>query len=474
MNQIPVKDITPKSKNNGAPETYDLYAKRVHIYVKYYKGFFKNFRTISGFIMLAMFYGFSWLQWNGQQAVLFDLPNRQFHVFNFTFWPQDFILLSWLLIILAFVLFFVTVFAGRLWCGYACPQFVWTWFFIWAERVTEGDRNVRMRRDKQPMSTEKFLRKAAKHCLWLLIAAATGVAFVGYFSPIRELIPDLLTWNLGPWETWWIGFFLVATYANAGWLREQVCIYMCPYARFQSVMFDQDTLVISYDEVRGENRGKRKKNFDYKAAGMGDCIDCGNCVHVCPVGIDIRDGLQYECVACGACVDACDDIMDRMGYDRGLIRYTTEHALEGGKTHILRPRLIGYFVAMCAMFIAFGYTLYARIPLEVDIIRDRGQLYIEASNGTIENAYMLKLANKSQQDHRYSIEVSGIDGLKMISTSEVEIRSGELLDHPVRLQIKPAYLERPNYNIMFHVKALDDEDISIDEENRFIGPTNRR
>ncbi|MEH6579198.1 MAG: cytochrome c oxidase accessory protein CcoG [Amphritea sp.] len=472
MNQIPVKDVTPKGNNQ--PETFDLYAKREHIYVKYYKGLFKNFRTISGFMMLAMFYGFSWLQWDGHQAVLFDLPNRQFHVFGFTFWPQDFILLSWLLIILAFVLFLVTVFAGRMWCGYACPQFVWTWFFMWAERVTEGDRNQRMRQDKQPWSANKAARKTAKHGLWLVIATATAVAFVGYFTPIRELSPAVLSWNLGPWETWWIGFLTVATYANAGWLREQVCIYMCPYARFQSVMFDQDTLIISYDEVRGENRGKRKKNTNYKAQGMGDCIDCGYCVHVCPVGIDIRDGLQYECIACGACVDACDDIMDRMGYDRGLIRYTTEHGLEGGKTHILRPRLIGYFAVLCVMFIAFGYSLFTRIPLEVDILRDRGQLYVEASNGTIENVYTLKLANKSQDVHRYSIDVSGLDGLELIGTNEVEIQPGELLDYPVRLQADPRFLERPNYDIIFRVQALDDESILLEQENRFIGPSTLR
>jgi len=472
MNQIPVKDVTPKNKSKS--ESYDLYAKREHIYVKYYKGLFKNFRTISGFMMLVMFYGFSWIQWDGHQAVLFDLPNRQFHVFGFTFWPQDFMLLSWLLIILAFVLFFVTVFAGRLWCGYACPQFVWTWFFMWAERVTEGDRNKRMRLDKQPWNGDKIARKAAKHVLWLVIAGVSAIAFVGYFTPIRELTPAVVSWNLGPWETWWIGFITVATYANAGWLREQVCIYMCPYARFQSVMFDQDTLVISYDETRGENRGKRKKNADYKAQGMGDCIDCDNCVHVCPVGIDIRDGLQYECVACGACVDACDDIMDRMGYERGLVRYTTEHALDGGTTHILRPRLIGYFICLCAMFIAFSYTLFTRIPLEVDILRDRGQLYVEASNGMIENVYTLKLANKSQQDHDYKIEVSGVDGLTMLAKDVVTIRSGELLDYPVSLHADPRFLERPNYDIMFKVQALDDESILIEEENRFIGPGKRR
>ena len=471
MNQIPVKDVTPPKK--GEKETFDLYAKREHIYVKFYKGFFKNFRIISGAIMLLMFYGFSWIQWDGHQAVLFDLPNRQFHVFGLTFWPQDFMLLSWLLIILAFTLFFVTVFAGRLWCGYACPQFVWTWLFIWAERVAEGDRNQRMKLDKAEWDATKIRKKFIKHALWLVIAITSAIAFVGYFSPIRELIGDVASFSLGPWETWWIGFISVATYANAGWLREQVCIYMCPYARFQSVMFDQDTLVISYDEKRGESRGSRKKSSDYKAEGLGDCIDCGNCVHVCPVGIDIRDGLQYECVACGACVDACDDIMDRMGYERGLVRYTTEHQLDGNTTHILRPRLIGYFVVLIAMFAAFSYTIWNRIPLEVDILRDRGQLYNETASGMIENVYKLKLANKEQSDHTYKISVTGIDGMKLMTEPVVKISAGELLDYPIRIHVDPASLSKPTYDIEITVEAIDNPSISITEDNRFIGPAPR-
>lgn len=470
MNQIPVKDVTPKGKS----ETVSLYAEREHIYVKFYKGLFKNLRIISGAVMLVMFYSFSWLQWDGRQAVLFDLPNRQFHVFGMTFWPQDFMLLSWLLIILAFVLFFVTVFAGRLWCGYACPQFVWTWFFIWAERFAEGDRNQRMKLDKAPWDATKVRKKAVKHFLWAVIAITSAIAFVGYFSPIRELIVDVANFSLGPWETWWIGFIAVATYANAGWLREQVCIYMCPYARFQSVMFDQDTLIISYDEKRGESRGKRKKNADYKAEGLGDCIDCDNCVHVCPVGIDIRDGLQYECVACGACIDACDDIMERMGYEKGLVRYTTEHQLEGNKTHVLRPRLIGYFIVLMAMCIAFGYTLFSRVPLEVDILRDRGQLYNETSSGKIENVYKLKLANKEQQDHQYRISVSGVEGMQLITEPVVSIRAGELLDYPIRIHVDPADLKQANQTIMITVEALDNSSIKISEENRFIGPAPRR
>lgn len=468
-NQIPIKDVT-----KGKKESYDLYADREHIYVKNYQGFFKKLRTLSSALMLLMFFTFSWIQWDGRQAVLFDLPNRQFHVFGMTFWPQDFMLLSWLLIILAFTLFFVTVFAGRLWCGYACPQFVWTWLFIWAERITEGDRNQRMKLDKAPWSTSKGRKKFLKHLLWIAIALASAIAFVGYFSPIRELLPNVLSFSLGPWEAWWIGFITVATYANAGWLREQVCIYMCPYARFQSVMFDQDTLIISYDEARGETRGKRSKKIDYKAAGLGDCIDCQHCVHVCPVGIDIRDGLQYECVACGACVDACDDIMSRMGYEPGLVRYTTEHQLEGNHTKLLRPRLIGYFVVLLIMCSAFAYTIFSRIPLELDIIRDRGQLYNEASNGMIENVYQLKLANKEQVDHQYRIAVSGIEGMQLITEPQITIKAGELLNYPIRIHVAPEKLKHSNQPIEISIQALDDPSIQVSEENRFLGPLPKR
>lgn len=465
MSKIPVKDVTHEKV------VVSLYAEREHIYVKFYKGLFKNLRVISSALMLIAFYGASWLQFDGRQAIHFDLPGRQFHVFGQTFWPQDFMLLSWLLIILAFTLFFVTVFAGRLWCGYSCPQFVWTWFFIWAERITEGDRNARMKLDKQPMSANKFWRKTAKHAIWMLIAASTSIAFMGYFTPIRELIPNILVLDLGPWETWWLAFFAVATYGNAGWLREQVCIYMCPYARFQSVMFDQDTLIISYDEKRGETRGSRKRDADYKAEGLGDCIDCNHCVHVCPVGIDIRDGLQYECVACGACVDACDDIMERMGYEKGLVRYTTEHELEGKTTHLIRPRLVGYLVALLAMMTAFGFVLMTRTPLEVDIIRGRGDLYTISSEGLIRNSYSVKIANKSQQDTRYRVSFDGLENGLLVGVDEVNVEAGELYDHTVLIEIDPRALEKSNYEIVFEVTAVNDPAIRATSESRFIGPS---
>jgi len=420
--------------------------------------------------MLILFYGSPWLQWNGRQAILFDLPNRQFHVFNATFWPQDFMLLSGLLIILAFVLFVVTVFAGRLWCGYACPQFVWTWLFIWAERIAEGDRNQRIKQDKKPMTKPLFLRKSAKHFIWFFLAVTTALAFVGYFTPIRELTPSFLNFELGPWEFWWIGFIAVATYGNAGWLREQVCIYMCPYARFQSVMFDSDTLIISYDEKRGENRGKRSRKTDHKAAGLGDCIDCHHCVNVCPTGIDIRDGLQVECVACGACVDACDDIMTRVGYEKGLIKYTTENQLNGGSTKIIRPKLIAYFVIVLGMMAYFAYIIFDRVPIEVDVHRDRGQLFTQVSEQIIENSYSLKIANKSNQDHKYTITITGIIGIELISRASIFVEAGKLIDYPIQVRANTDEISKRNTDIIIQVKSDSNAEIHSEIESRFIAP----
>ncbi|MFB9885040.1 cytochrome c oxidase accessory protein CcoG [Balneatrix alpica] len=473
MSRIPLKEVpSNKPAKDAAVQTYDLYQKREHIYTKAFTGIFRNLRMLTGWLLLVGFFGTSWLQWEGRQAVLFDLPNRQFHIFGTTFFPQDFMLLSWLLIILAFTLFFVTVFAGRLWCGYTCPQSVWTWIYMWVEKVTEGDRNQRMKLDKQPMSAGKFRKKALKHSLWLLIAAATAVAFVGYFSPIRELIPAIASLDLGPWEMWWLFFFTLATYGNAGWLREQVCIYMCPYARFQSVMFDKDTLIISYDTARGEPRGKRKKSADYQAEGLGACIDCDSCVHVCPVGIDIRDGLQYECIGCAACIDVCDDIMERMGYEKGLIRYTTEEALEGGKTHILRPRLIGYGVVLLIMFGAFIWGISSRVPLQLDILRDRQQLYVEVQDNKVENLYTLRIANKTQHPQSYELSVSGAPGLAVIGGQHLQLQANEVLTHNLRLQMDKTQLPAASFDVHFTLTTSDGS-LSLTETNRFIGPSNR-
>eukprot|EP01132_Coremiostelium_polycephalum_P018255 gene18255-21782_t len=331
---------------------------------------------------------------------------------------RDFILLSALLIICAFGLFAITVFAGRVWCGYTCPQSSFTWLFMWCEKVTEGERNQRIKLQAAPWSLDKLARRSAKHTLWLGISVLTWLTFVGYFTPIRPLAEELLTWQMGGVSLFWVLFFTGATYINAGWLREAVCMHMCPYARFQSVMFDKDTLTISYDVARGENRGPRKRDVQPADVGLGDCIDCQLCVQVCPTGIDIRDGLQMECIGCAACIDACDSIMDKMGYARGLVSYTSEHQLQGGKTHLLRPRLIGYSAVLLVMI---------------------GALVV--ADGLIENIYSLKVINKTQQRQDYRLELMDGDGFQLQGKTEISLAPGEITDVPVSVAMtaeKPA------------------------------------
>ncbi|MDX2351272.1 cytochrome c oxidase accessory protein CcoG [Stutzerimonas xanthomarina] len=467
--QIPVRNVTPPSKSEASG---DLYAAREKIYTRAFSGLFRNLRLAGGALLFVLYFGTVWLTWNGRQAVWWDLPERKFYIFGATFWPQDFILLSALLIICAFGLFFITVFAGRVWCGYTCPQSVFTWVFMWAEKVTEGDRNQRMKLDKAPMSANKFMRKAAKHSIWLAVSLAIGITFVGYFTPIRDLVPDLVTLQVGGWALFWVGFFTLATYGNAGYLREQVCIYMCPYARFQSVMFDKDTLIVSYDPRRGERRGPRKKDADYKAMGLGDCIDCTMCVQVCPTGIDIRDGLQIECIGCAACIDACDTIMDKMNYPRGLISYTTEHNLSGQKTHLVRPRLIGYAVALTAMMGVFAYAVSDRALVKLDVLKDR-VLYRENEQGRIENVYTLKVMNKAQSEQTFIIEAVGLEGLQYEGRNEVRAEAGELVTVPVELSVAPEQLPSSTNEIIFHIRSADDSSIEDEAESRFIGPSIR-
>ncbi|PTU80355.1 cytochrome c oxidase accessory protein CcoG [Pseudomonas indoloxydans] len=467
--QIPVQDVTPPTAKNAG---VDLYASREKIYTRAFTGLFRNLRLAGGALLFLLYFGTVWLNWEGRQAVWWNLPERKFHIFGATYWPQDFMLLSWLLIICAFGLFFITVFAGRVWCGYTCPQSVFTWVFMWAEKVTEGDRNQRMKLDKQPMSGKKFTRKLAKHGIWVGVSLLTAITFVGYFTPIRDLVIEIFTGQASGWAYFWIGFFTLATYGNAGYLREQVCIYMCPYARFQSVMFDQDTLIVSYDPRRGEKRGPRKKDADYKAQGLGDCIDCKMCVQVCPTGIDIRDGLQIECIGCAACIDACDDIMDKMNYPKGLISYTTEHNLSGRKTRLLRPRLIGYAVALVAMIGLFAWAVATRPLVELDVLKDR-VLFRENERGYIENVYTLKIMNKAQRDMTYVITVDGLDGLVYEGKREVRALAGEVYSFPVELSIAPEKLPSSANNIVFHVQSADDPSIKNDADSRFIGPSVR-
>ena len=448
-----------------------LYAKSEKIYPREVHGLFARLRVLGVLGLLGIYYILPWLRWDGHQALLLDLPARKFHIFFITLWPQDFFYLALLLIIAGLTLFFVTALAGRIWCGYACPQTVWTEAFLWIERKVEGDRMKQQKLDALPMNARKFRIKATKHFLWIAFSAWTGFTFVGYFTPIIELGQRLLEFNLGPWETFWVIFYGFATYGNAGFMREQVCKYMCPYARFQSAMFDKDTLIVSYIPTRGEPRGSRKRSDDPATKGLGDCIDCTLCVQVCPTGIDIRDGLQYECIACSACIDACDDVMDKMGYERGLIKYTTEYAMKGGKTHIIRPRIIIYAVILLAIMAAFAYSFSQRISLGLDVIRDRNTLYRETTDGLIENVYILKILNMDDRAHQYDLTVSGIPGLTLHKDMDIiQVESGEVMELPVRLRADEADLEVRSSDVVFELVATDDAALIAREEARFLGP----
>lgn len=424
-----------------------LYEVSAKVYPRSVSGIFARWRVALVVVTQLIYYGLPWLAWNDRQAVLFDLAARKFYIFGLVLWPQDVIYLTVLLVISALSLFLFTAIAGRLFCGYACPQTVYTEIFMWVERVIEGDRPARMRLDSEPLSFRKLRIKSIKQLIWLAIACWTGLTFVGYFTPISTLIQDLKSFDLGPWQWFWISFYSFATWGNAGYMREQVCKHMCPYARFQSVMFDQDTWIISYDPARGEPRGSRSKKTDYKAAGLGTCTDCSICVQVCPTGIDIRKGLQYECIGCAACIDACDQVMEKMDYPKGLIRYSTERALthrDATQTFhqpLVRPRIFIYAALLVVVSTLFVVSLFLRKPFRVDVIRDRATLAREVEDGYIENVYRLQVMNNSEQ--ALALRVS-VGGLATVSLSESE----------TMLYLKPA----TNMLIPFKVRAKSDAD----------------
>lgn len=436
------------------------------IHTRSFKGLFRRVRIVGGTFLFILYFGTVWLTWGDRQAVFWDLSDKKFYIFGSTFWPQDLVLLSAILIISAFGLFFLTVLAGRVWCGYTCPQSVWTWVFMWVEKVTEGDRNQRMKLDRAPMSATKLLKRTQKHGLWLLISLATAVTFVGYFTPVRELVFDLVTMEVGGMALFWVFFFTAATYLNAGWLREKVCLHMCPYGRFQSSMLDEDSLVITYDAARGESRGPRKKGADYKSEGLGDCIDCQMCVQVCPTGIDIRDGLQMECIGCAACIDACDSIMDKMGYETGLIRYTSNRALSGGRLRILRPRMLGYAVVLFAMLGTFSWAIVSRPMLTLDIEKDRG-LFRYNAEGHVENSYTLKLLNKSNRSQSYDLRVSGLGGGKLSTNAIGLVGPGERVEVPVAVSVDPEHLGNEVSTINFHLRPTGDATPTLVEKSKF-------
>lgn len=440
------------------------------IYVRSTTGFYQKLRTVTLWALMGLYFAICWVQVNGRPLIHFDLPERQFHLLGSTFWPQDFFILTLLLIIAAFGLFFVTTLFGRVWCGFTCPQTAWTFIFMWIEEKVEGSRNQRMKLDRKGSLKKRIPRKFIKHELWLLVAFWTGVTFVGYFYPIRQLVPDLFTFNVSNgWAVFWIGFFSVATYLNAGWMREKVCLYVCPYARFQSVMFSQDTRTVTYDTNRGEPRGPRKKDTDRSDVGLGDCIDCNICVQVCPTGIDIRNGMQYECLDCGLCVDACNQVMDRMGYERGLIRYATEREVEGAPKRRFQPRTLGYGVAMALLLGTMATLLMQRDTLAIEVTRDRGGLYQTGPNATIENSYSLKLSNRTNDPRQLSVQVRGPEGTHLLEPIQLELEPLDSRSLAAVVRIPRSELEGMSTPVNFEVTA-EGSGASKSARTSFIGP----
>ena len=452
-----------------------LYESRKKIQTRSVTGTFTNLRWAAVWFTQILFYALPWFNWNGRQAVLFDLLSRRFYLGGLVLYPQDFIYLTGLLVMAALSLFLFTAVAGRLWCGYACPQTVYTEIFMWIEKKIEGDRAARIRLDDAPLSGAKFGRRGAKHLAWVLFALWTGFTFVGYFTPIRNQMAEVLGGTLGAWQSFWIFFYGFATYGNAGFMREQVCKYMCPYARFQSAMFDKDTLIVTYDTARGEPRGSRGKKVDYKEKGLGSCVDCTLCVQVCPTGIDIRKGLQYECISCAACIDVCDTVMDKVGYPRGLIRYSTQHAMSNGWSraevirHMFRPRVLVYLSILLAIVVTMAVSLSLRIPFKVDIVRDRGSLARTVGGGKTENVYRLQLMNASESLQRYKITASGLPGLTVASESSFSVEPTQARWVVVNLQLPYGGASSGSHVIHFEIESLDAPG-KLTEKSVFIVP----
>jgi cytochrome c oxidase accessory protein FixG len=439
----------PLPREPGRDGEGALYASRVRVYPKSVRGPVRRVKWAVLGLCLAVYYVTPWLRWDRgpgrpDQALLIDMPGRRAFFFGIEIWPQEVYYLAGLLILGAVGLFFVTSLFGRMWCGYACPQTVWTDLFMWTERLIEGDRYVRMHRDREPWSPPKLARKVAKHMLWLVIALATGGAWVMYFNDAPGLLRDILALRLSTNVLFFTLLFTATTYLLAGWAREQVCTYMCPWPRFQSAMVDRNTLTVMYREWRGEPRGKLKKREFW--TGRGDCIDCKSCVAVCPTGIDIRDGLQLQCIGCGLCIDACNEIMQRVGRPSGLIAFSSQAMREAARsgvkdvTAVLRAALLRPRTAVYALVLLLGsglmlWSLLSRVDFELSILSDRSPLYVRLSDGSIRNAFTVKILNKSAEPRDFRLTAAGLQGARLAvagqDSSDVPAEEG------VELAVKP-------------------------------------
>jgi cytochrome c oxidase accessory protein FixG len=467
--------IVPEPSGSADEAMVSLYAASKKIYPRSVEGIFAYWRWIFVVLTQLIFYGLPWLEWGTRQAVLFDLGARRFYIFGLVLYPQDFIYLTGLLVISALALFLFTAVAGRLWCGFACPQTVYTEIFLWIERKIEGDRSARMRLDDANFSLEKLVKKWYKHLIWIFFSIWTGFTFVGYFTPIRELAMEFFLTRMSAWELFWVFFYAFATYGNAGFMREQVCKYMCPYARFQSAMFDADTLIVTYDAARGEPRGPRSKKADLALENLGACVDCTLCVQVCPTGIDIRNGLQYECIGCGACADVCDTVMDKMGYPRGLVRFSTQNAIENKWTpqqtwkRLMRPRIQIYTMILVAIVIGLLVSLSLRTPFKVDVVRDRSTMSRITEYGTLENVYRLQIMNATEQAQTFKLAVRGLPGIKITTETEVNVDAAQARWVVLRADIPYGSSEAGSHKIQFEIEGQGTNDLVV-EKSVFIVP----
>ena len=442
---IPIRPVAASATgadDGDSTQLVSLYQKAPDIYARSVKGWFAAWRWVFVWLTQLFFYGMPWLQWNGRQALLFDLEAQRFYILGLVLYPHDLIFLAALLVLSALALFFFTAVAGRLWCGYSCPQTVYTEIFMWVERKIEGDRIARMRLDSAPWGPNKVLRKGGTQAAWIAIALFTGFSFVGYFTPIRELAQAVLAFDVSGWNLFWILFYGAATYGNAGYLREQMCKYICPYARFQSALIDKDSLIITYDSARGEPRGSRSRKASAASQGKGDCIDCTLCVQVCPTGIDIRDGLQNECIGCAACIDVCNDVMEKMDYPKGLIRYSTENGVVNGWSRkqmlerALRPRVLIYGALLSAAGVAFAVSVALRSPFQFEVIKDRATLARIVDDGVVENVYRIRVMNRTETAQHYRVAVHGIDGLQL-DAREVDVAPAAIETIVARVKLAP-------------------------------------
>ena len=458
---IPILPVALATEGDAddSREVTSLYVAHQKIYPRSVTGLFARWRWVMVVITQLVFYGLPWFEWGQRQAVLFDLGARRFYIFGIVLYPQDFIYLTALLVISALALFLFTAVAGRLWCGYACPQTVYSEIFLWIERKIEGDRSARMRLDDADFSLEKLVKKWYKHLIWIFFSIWTGFTFVGYFTPIRELALEFFLTHMSSWELFWVFFYAFATYGNAGFMREQVCNYMCPYARFQSAMFDHDTLIVTYDSERGDPRGARSRKADLSTLQLGACVDCSLCVQVGPTGIDIRNGLQYECIGCGACADVCDGVMDKMGYARGLVRYTTQNAMENKWTprqmwsRLLRPRVQIYGMLLVALVVGLLVSLGLRTPFKVDVVRDRATLARITEYGTLENIYRLQIMNAAETEQTYHVSAQGLSKLRIETETDVVVGPAQARWIVLRADIPYGSAESGSHKIQFEIQA---------------------